>query len=152
MRLYTMKTYITVSFYATCFLFSRLGHFTQLVWRSTKLFGIGKARSRSGKIVIVAHYLPAGNISGAFQYNVLPPLSCLEYNPPSAKYIVSSSSATSGSSCNTCSTWFIHYVCFYMVMMKRKWSQGVKSGQNYRNGCLKTLRSLLRCCVKVIKF
>lgn len=76
------------------------GHFTQLIWRSTKYFGIGKATSRSGKIVIVAHYLPTGNISGAFQYNVLPPLSCIDYNPPSTKYIVSSSSGTSRSSCN----------------------------------------------------
>ncbi|XP_017784670.1 PREDICTED: uncharacterized protein LOC108568221 [Nicrophorus vespilloides] len=49
------------------------GHFTQLAWASSRHFGVGKARSRSGKIVVVAHYAPAGNISGAFQNNVLPP-------------------------------------------------------------------------------
>jgi hypothetical protein len=30
------------------------GHFTQLVWAASRHFGIGKARSRSGKIVVVA--------------------------------------------------------------------------------------------------
>ncbi|KAK5650282.1 hypothetical protein RI129_001311 [Pyrocoelia pectoralis] len=49
------------------------GHFTQLVWRNSKYFGIGKARSRTGKIVVVAHYAPAGNITGTFQDNVFPP-------------------------------------------------------------------------------
>ncbi|KAG8262181.1 hypothetical protein J6590_057753 [Homalodisca vitripennis] len=50
------------------------GHFTQLVWASTKLFGVGKARSRSGKILVVANYRPPGNISGLFKDNVLPPV------------------------------------------------------------------------------
>lgn len=50
------------------------GHFTQLVWASTNLFGVGKARSRSGKILVVANYRPAGNISGLFKDNVLPPV------------------------------------------------------------------------------
>jgi len=50
------------------------GHFTQLVWASTKFFGCGKARSRSGKILVVANYRPPGNISGLFKDNVLPPM------------------------------------------------------------------------------
>ncbi|KAJ9582036.1 hypothetical protein L9F63_003619, partial [Diploptera punctata] len=50
------------------------GHFTQLVWASSRQFGVGKARSRSGKVIVVAHYRPPGNISGMFQQNVLPPL------------------------------------------------------------------------------
>ncbi|KAJ4437499.1 hypothetical protein ANN_17644 [Periplaneta americana] len=49
-------------------------HFTQLVWASTQHFGVGKARSRTGKVLVVAHYRPPGNISGLFQQNVLPPL------------------------------------------------------------------------------
>ncbi|KAF6211917.1 hypothetical protein GE061_012434 [Apolygus lucorum] len=50
------------------------GHFTQMVWASTRKFGVGKASSRAGKILVVAHYWPPGNISGQFQDNVLPPL------------------------------------------------------------------------------
>ncbi|XP_063241599.1 protein lon-1-like [Bacillus rossius redtenbacheri] len=49
------------------------GHFTQMVWASTRLLGVGKARSRSGKVLVVAHYRPPGNASGLFQQNVLPP-------------------------------------------------------------------------------
>lgn len=49
------------------------GHFTQLVWANSKHFGLGKARSRSGKIVVVAHYAPVGNICGAYLQNVFPP-------------------------------------------------------------------------------
>ncbi|XP_063984400.1 uncharacterized protein LOC135166244 [Diachasmimorpha longicaudata] len=50
------------------------GHFTQVIWASSQLFGVGKARSRSGKIIVVANYQPIGNVSGQFQRNVLPPL------------------------------------------------------------------------------
>nr|XP_045611034.1 uncharacterized protein LOC123766162 isoform X2 [Procambarus clarkii] len=48
------------------------GPFTQLVWGESREFGVGKARSRSGKIIVVAHYAPAGNIENAFKENVLP--------------------------------------------------------------------------------
>ncbi|XP_070157479.1 uncharacterized protein [Polyergus mexicanus] len=50
------------------------GHFTQLIWASSRYFGVGKAHSRSGKIIVVANYEPVGNVSGQFQNNVLPPL------------------------------------------------------------------------------
>ncbi|XP_076673952.1 uncharacterized protein LOC143372035 isoform X1 [Andrena cerasifolii] len=50
------------------------GHFTQVIWASSRYFGVGKARSRSGKIIVVANYQPVGNTSGHFQNNVLPPL------------------------------------------------------------------------------
>ncbi|GAB0097833.1 protein PRY1-like [Sergentomyia squamirostris] len=50
------------------------GHFTQMVWRSSRYFGVGKATSRTGKIFVVAYYFPPGNIVGAFQQNVLPPV------------------------------------------------------------------------------
>lgn len=48
------------------------GHFSQMVWRSSSTFGVGKARTRSGKIIVVAMYKPAGNVLGEFQNNVLP--------------------------------------------------------------------------------
>ena len=37
-----------------------IGHFTQMVWVSSKYFGVGKATSRTGKIFVVAYYYPAG--------------------------------------------------------------------------------------------
>lgn len=54
------------------------GPFTQLIWASSCDIGIGIARSRTGKVMVVANYRPPGNISGQFQENVLPPL--LEYS------------------------------------------------------------------------
>ncbi|XP_013167321.1 PREDICTED: ectin-like [Papilio xuthus] len=50
------------------------GHFTQMVWVATRFFGVGKARSRAGKVIVVANYSPPGNMSGQFETNVLPPL------------------------------------------------------------------------------
>ncbi|CAH0385416.1 unnamed protein product [Bemisia tabaci] len=50
------------------------GHFTQLVWANTRYLGVGRAQSRSGKIIVVANYSPAGNTSGQFQQNILPPV------------------------------------------------------------------------------
>ncbi|XP_063547828.1 uncharacterized protein LOC134755236 [Cydia strobilella] len=50
------------------------GHFTQMVWVATRYFGVGKARSRAGKVIVVANYSPPGNYSGQFETNVLPPL------------------------------------------------------------------------------
>ncbi|XP_076353858.1 uncharacterized protein LOC143248874 [Tachypleus tridentatus] len=52
----------------------KAGHFTQMIWRSTQEFGIGKARTRSGKIVVVANYRPAGNVIGHFHQNIFPPV------------------------------------------------------------------------------
>ena len=51
-----------------------LGHFTQLIWARSCYFGVGKACSRSGKVIVVANYEPVGNVSGQFQNNVFPPL------------------------------------------------------------------------------
>ncbi|XP_066581252.1 uncharacterized protein [Prorops nasuta] len=50
------------------------GHFTQLIWASSQFLGVGKASSRSGKVIVVANYQPIGNISGQFKNNVFPPL------------------------------------------------------------------------------
>ncbi|XP_049887843.1 uncharacterized protein LOC126382127 isoform X2 [Pectinophora gossypiella] len=49
------------------------GHFTQIIWKGTKELGIGCAKSKSGKLYVVANYYPPGNFSGQFSKNVLPP-------------------------------------------------------------------------------
>ncbi len=43
-----------------------------MVWVSSSLFGCGKARSRTGKVIVVAHYYPRGNVVGRFHKNVFP--------------------------------------------------------------------------------
>ncbi|XP_063966192.1 uncharacterized protein LOC129278036 [Lytechinus pictus] len=50
------------------------GHFSQVVWKSSKEFGIGKAISKDGKVIVVGNYKPAGNMAGNFPENVFPPL------------------------------------------------------------------------------
>lgn len=49
------------------------GHFTQIVWKGTREVGIGSAKSKSGKLYVVANYYPPGNYSGQFIKNVYPP-------------------------------------------------------------------------------
>ena len=53
------------------------GHFTQVVWRKTREIGVGCARSEDGDglVYVVARYWPPGNVTNAFEENVLPPLS-----------------------------------------------------------------------------
>ena len=50
------------------------GHYTQLVWKSSKRLGVAYAKSRSGKTYVVTRYSPAGNMLGAkyFRENVSP--------------------------------------------------------------------------------
>lgn len=60
--------------------------FTQMTWVATEEIGIGKARSRDGKYVVVANYLPAGNVPGQFQENVLPTVTRGEDNQGSPGY------------------------------------------------------------------
>jgi hypothetical protein len=51
---------------------SATGHFTQLVWRGTTQMGIARATASDGSIYAVANYIPAGNVVGQFDKNVLP--------------------------------------------------------------------------------
>jgi ves G 5 allergen, putative len=46
------------------------GHFTQLVWKTSKKLGIGQAKGASGNVYVVANYYPPGNIIGEFGSNV----------------------------------------------------------------------------------
>uniref|UniRef100_A0A182QUC1 SCP domain-containing protein n=1 Tax=Anopheles farauti TaxID=69004 RepID=A0A182QUC1_9DIPT len=50
------------------------GHFSQMVWRGSRYFGVSKSISKTGKLFVVAYYYPAGNVMGEFRQNVLPPI------------------------------------------------------------------------------
>ena len=55
-----------------------VGHFTQLVWRSSEKLGMGAAVGDNGKLYVVARYYPQGNIwlkknpQRKYENNVLP--------------------------------------------------------------------------------
>jgi uncharacterized protein YkwD len=49
------------------------GHFTQLVWQSSKALGMGIAQAANGTWYVVGNYSPPGNISGRFPTQVLKP-------------------------------------------------------------------------------
>lgn len=44
------------------------GHYTQMIWTTTKLVGIGYAVSSKGAVYVVARYFPAGNYVGQYPY------------------------------------------------------------------------------------
>ncbi|XP_067001116.2 uncharacterized protein [Anabrus simplex] len=50
------------------------GHFTQMIWKGSKELGMGIARSKNGRVLIVANYNPRGNYLGQFTENVPRPL------------------------------------------------------------------------------
>ena len=50
--------------------FQKVGNFTQLVWKNSEELGIGLAE-KEGKRIVVAHYMPGGNVIGQFKKNVL---------------------------------------------------------------------------------
>jgi hypothetical protein len=49
----------------------RTGHFTQLVWRSTKQVGCGHVQCK-GNDIYVCEYDPPGNWEGQYRQEVLP--------------------------------------------------------------------------------
>ncbi|GLC39800.1 hypothetical protein PLESTM_000943500 [Pleodorina starrii] len=53
--------------------FSNIGHFTQLVWKSSTQLGCGAAKGANNCYVVACHYSPAGNMVGdsSFYANVL---------------------------------------------------------------------------------
>ena len=46
----------------------KVGHYTQMVWKSTKEVGIASAISKDGRVYVVARYYPAGNYLGKYPY------------------------------------------------------------------------------------
>jgi uncharacterized protein YkwD len=47
--------------------------FSQLVWKKSKLIGIGFAKDAKGGTYIVANFYPAGNVTDQYSFNVFPP-------------------------------------------------------------------------------
>lgn len=47
-------------------------NFTQLIWKKSKLFGIGHTLTKDNKLYIVANFYPMGNVKGQFLKNVFP--------------------------------------------------------------------------------
>jgi pathogenesis-related protein 1 len=45
-----------------------VGHYTQMIWRNTREVGVGIGYCKSGGIIIVASYFPAGNYTGEYPY------------------------------------------------------------------------------------
>ena len=54
--------------------------FTQIIWKNSKLFGIGHALTKENKLYIVANFFPEGNIKGEFLENVFPIINQSEPN------------------------------------------------------------------------
>lgn len=51
----------------------KAGQFTQMIWKSTKKLGVGLAKTRRGKVLVVCNYHPRGNTVGQFLSNVMRP-------------------------------------------------------------------------------
>lgn len=60
------------------------GHFTQLVWNSTREIGAGVSKMSNGMWVIVMQYNPPGNYAGQYEKNVFRP-AIFSDNPPTYK-------------------------------------------------------------------
>ena len=48
--------------------FSKIGHYTQVVWKTTKLVGCGRATCKNGNEIWVCNYSPSGNWVGETPY------------------------------------------------------------------------------------
>ena len=52
---------------------AKCGNFTNVVWASSREFGVAKSLSDDGTHYVVARYKPMGNVVGEFKENVKPP-------------------------------------------------------------------------------
>jgi glioma pathogenesis-related protein 2 len=50
---------------------SGTGHFTQVVWKNSKLLGVGVSRNQKNQTFVVCNYDPPGNYVGQHAENVL---------------------------------------------------------------------------------
>ncbi|XP_063240497.1 uncharacterized protein LOC134541189 isoform X2 [Bacillus rossius redtenbacheri] len=46
------------------------GHFTQMIWKGSEELGMGMAKGKNGRTLVVANYNPRGNMIGQFAANV----------------------------------------------------------------------------------
>ncbi|GIY39364.1 golgi-associated plant pathogenesis-related protein 1 [Caerostris darwini] len=67
---YSEQTYYPFHDHVTRDVISKAGHFTQLIWSSSRELGVGRAVSRNNRVYVVANYYPAGNILRKFPDNV----------------------------------------------------------------------------------
>lgn len=51
---------------------AKCGRFSQVVWASSREFGVARCVAEDGTEYIVARYKPAGNILGEFKENIKP--------------------------------------------------------------------------------
>lgn len=49
-------------------IFSKVGHYTQMIWHNTTKIGIAYSKSKLGNVYVVARYYPSGNWDGEFPY------------------------------------------------------------------------------------
>ncbi|GFQ76655.1 golgi-associated plant pathogenesis-related protein 1 [Trichonephila clavata] len=49
---------------------AKAGHFTQVIWSSSRELGIGRAISKNNRLYVVANYYPTGNVLRKFAENV----------------------------------------------------------------------------------
>ena len=61
------------------------GHFTQLVWKSSREYGVSAVYDGDMKVYITMEYDPPGNYYGAYVYNVFPLKLALKAAPPCKK-------------------------------------------------------------------
>jgi hypothetical protein len=52
--------------------FGPAGHFTQVIWRDSRMLGCGRAQC-GDNVHWVCRYAPAGNVEGEYRANVSPP-------------------------------------------------------------------------------
>jgi pathogenesis-related protein 1 len=48
--------------------FGKYGHYTQMVWKTTREVGVGVAYCKDGGIIVCASYYPSGNVIGQTAY------------------------------------------------------------------------------------
>ena len=49
-------------------IFSKVGHYTQMIWHNTTQIGIAYSISKLGNVYVVARYYPSGNWDGEYPY------------------------------------------------------------------------------------